>query len=148
MWDSYPIGDRPLGWIELNENGWGAIAAWFAGPENVVREPMGERSDLVRVTCETADGTSSCWTETITGEVVQDIEDGIDSYLRDSGLPGRPHGYRWFLRLPAVLNDEQEFWGRLNEADFRMPHRDRDMIREAANLGATIKDLYLTSTIE
>ena len=89
MWDSYPIGDRPLGWIELNENGWGAIAAWFAGPENVVREPMGERSDLVRVTCETADGTSSCWTETITGEVVQDIEDGIDSYLRDSGLPAR-----------------------------------------------------------
>jgi hypothetical protein len=113
-----------------------------------VREAMGERADLVKVICESAGGATSSLTETITGEEVQDIENGIDSYLLDSGLPARPHGYRWFLRLPAVVNDEQEFWSLLNEADFRMPHRDRDIIREAANLGATIKDLYLTSTIE
>lgn len=148
MWDTYPIGNRPLGWIELSENGRGAIAAWFAGPKNVVREPMGVRTDPIKVTCESAGGATSSWTETITEADVHDIEDGIDEYLLDAGLPARPHGYRWFMRLPAVVNDEQEFWGRLNEADFRMPHRDRDIIREAANLGATIKGLYLTSTIE
>jgi hypothetical protein len=145
MWDSYPVGRRPLGWIELSENGWGAIAAWFAGPENVVREPIGERTDQVRMTCEKADGTITSRTETITGEDVQDIEDGIDSYLLDSGLPARPRGYRWFMRLPAGVTDEQDFWGHLNEADTRMAHRERDFIREAANLGATIKDLYVSS---
>lgn len=145
MWDTYPIGNRPLGWIELSENGWGAIAAWFAGPENVVREPMGKRTDLIKVTCETAGGATSSWTDTITEADVQDIEDGIDEYLLDSGLPARPHGYRWFMRLPAVVNDEQDFWVRLGEADFRMPHRDRDIIGEAANLGSTIKDLFVRS---
>ena len=120
MWESYPIGTRPSGWIELTENGWGAITSWFVGPENVMREPMGERTELVRVRCESANGTATSWTETITGEGVQDIEDGIDSYLLESGLPARPRGYRWFLRLPAGVNDEQDFWGRLNEADFRI----------------------------
>jgi hypothetical protein len=146
VWDCYPVSSRPLGWIELSENGWGAIAAWFAGPENVVRELIGERTDQVRVTCEMADGTVTSWTESITEEDVQDIGDGIDSYLLDSGLPTRPRGYRWFMRLPAGVTDEQDFWGHLNEADSRMPHRERDIIREAANLGATIRDLYVSST--
>ncbi len=142
MWESYPIGTPPSGWIELTENGWGAIASWFAGPENVMREPMGKRTDLVRVTCEKADGTGTSWTETITEAEIAEIEDDIDDYLSELGLPSRPRDYRWFLRLPSGVTDEQDFWSRLNEADFKMPHMNRDLKREAANLGATIKDLY------
>lgn len=142
MWESYPIGTRPAGWIDLSENGWGAIASWFAGPQNVIREPMGELTDLVRVTCEKPDGTSTSWTETITEAEVEEIEDDIDSYLAASGLPSRPHGFRWFMRLPSGIKDGKEFWGRLNEADFRMPHTKRDLKREAANLGETINDLF------
>lgn len=146
MWDSYPVGTRHPGWIELSENGWGAIAAWFAGPRNVIREPMGERTDVVKVTCEMADGTSSSRTEPITEADVRDIEDVIESYLLDSGLPARPRGYRWFMRLPAAVKDEREFWRHLNEADSRMPHKERDLIREATNLGAAIRGLYGPST--
>ena len=142
MWESYPIGTRPSGWIELTENGWGAIASWFAGPENVMRERMGKRTDLVRVTCEKADGTSTSWTETITEAEIEEIEDDIDHYLSNSGLPSRPHGYRWFLRLPSGVKDENDFWSRLNEADLKMPDTNRDPKREAANFGETIKGLF------
>ncbi|MFF5794746.1 DUF5956 family protein [Paeniglutamicibacter sp. NPDC012692] len=142
MWESYPIGTRPSGWIELTENGWGAIASWFAGPENVMREPMGKRTDLVRVTCEKPEGTSTSWTETITEAEIEEIEDDIDGYLADSGLPSRPHGYRWFLRLPSGIKDESDFWSRLNEAAFKMPHTNWDPKREASNLGESITGLF------
>lgn len=142
MWENYPIVARPPGWIELTENGWGAMASWFAGPENVVREPMGERTDLVRVRCEKPDGTVTSVTETITEAEIEDIEDDIDSYLAYSGLPNRPHGYRWFLRLPSGVKDEEDFWSLLTEADFKMPDTNRDPKREAANLGETIKILF------
>lgn len=142
MWERYPIGGRPLGWMELSENGWGAIASWFAGPENVVREPMGERTDLIRVTCELADGTVKSFTETITEAEVPGIENDIDAYLEDSGLPARPHGFRWFLKLPANVQDAEMFWRLLVEADMRMPRTHRDAVLEAENLGTTIKGLY------
>lgn len=142
MWESCPIGTRPSGWIELTENGWGAIASWFAGPENVMREPMGKRTDLVRVTCEKADGNSTSGTETITEAEIEEMEDDIDHYLSVSGLPSRPHGYRWFLRLPSGIKDENDFWSRLNESDFKMPQTNRDLKREAPNLGETIKGLF------
>lgn len=93
-----------------------------------------------------ADGTSRDRTEIITEADVRDIEDGIESYLVGSWLPARPRGYRWFMRLPAAVEDEREFWRRLNEADLRMPHQERDLIREAANLGAAIRGLFELST--
>ena len=142
MWEGYPIGTRPSGWIELTENGWGAVASWFAGPENVMREPMGHRTDLVRVTCEKADGTATSWTETITDAEIEEIEDDIDEYLSDSGLPSRPRGYRWFLRLPAGVMDDQDFWSRLNKADSKMPRTNRDLKREADNLGDAIQGFF------
>ena len=126
--------------MELGENGWGAIVSWFAGPENVVREPMGIRTDLIRVTCELADGTVESFTETITEAEVQEIEN--DSYLEDSGLPARPRGFRWFLKLPATIQDAGMFWRLLVESDMRMPRTDRDPVLEAENLGATVRGLY------
>lgn len=107
-----------------------------------MREPMGKRTDLVRVTCEKADGNSTSGTETITEAEIEEMEDDIDHYLSVSGLPSRPHGYRWFLRLPSGIKDENDFWSRLNESDFKMPQTNRDLKREAPNLGETIKGLF------
>ncbi len=142
MWQTYPVGNRTYGWIELSENGWGAIVSWFAGPDNVRREPMAERCARLRVTCELAGSTTQSWTEAITTADVQEIEDDIDDYLRDSKLPARPRGYRWFTRLPDRIRTEQDFWGRLVEADLRMPHANRDLVQEATNLGATIQGMF------
>lgn len=142
MWENYRMAARPAGWIELTENGWRAIAAWYAGPDHVVREPMGVRTDQVLVTCECPDGSSKSWTETITPDEIDEIEKDIDSYLHDSALPPRPDGYRWFMRLPPRVKDDHEFWGALGQADARMPPTNRDLTAEAKNLGKTIAVLF------
>ncbi|PQZ93663.1 hypothetical protein CQ018_08350 [Arthrobacter sp. MYb227] len=142
MWDSYRIAACPAGWIELSENGRGAIAAWYAGSNRVVRAPMGVRTDQVQVTCEYPDGSSKSWSETFTPAEVEEIEKDIDSYLHDSRLRSRPHGYRWFMRLPPKVKDEREFWGLLGQADAKMPPANRDLPAEAKNLGQTIATLF------
>jgi hypothetical protein len=121
MWDNFREEARPAGWIELDENGWGAVAAWFAGPDNVCREPMGPRTTPVRVTEEKADGTVRTWEEPMSAQDVLGIEDDIDAYLQDAGIPPRPRGYRWFLHLPEGVGSLDEFWARLNRAAAALP---------------------------
>jgi hypothetical protein len=142
MWDDFPEGAHPEGWIELSENGWGAMAAWYAGPDNVRREPMGVRTGLVRVTCEKSDGTVSSWEEPITEDDVRGIEDDIDAYLKDAGLPQRPRGYRWFLRLPDGIRGEDDFWDRLNRADMALPRAARHPRDTVPVLGQVVQALY------
>lgn len=142
MWNTYPLGNKPVGWIELSENGWGAVIAWLAGPENVVRKPVGQRKDLVRETCTAADGSTRTWTEPITEADVRGIEDDIDFYLADAGLPPRPRGFHWFLGLPAAVPDEQDFWRRIHEADSGDSAGHPDLVREVAAVGEIIKGLY------
>lgn len=107
-----------------------------------MREPMGQRTDLVRVTCEKADGTATYRTETITEAENKEIEDDTHHYLSKSGLSSRPHGYRWFLRLLSGIKDENDFWSRLNEAGFKIPDTNRDPKREGSNLGETVKGFF------
>ena len=44
MWDSVPEGLPARGWAELDENGWGALIGWAAGPENLRRGPRQDDS--------------------------------------------------------------------------------------------------------
>jgi hypothetical protein len=104
MWEQIPEGPRADGWIEIAETGWDAMISWFAGPDNIRREARGPRTEMVKVSCEKSDGAVIAWEEPITEDDVRAIEDDIDAYLRDAGLPPRPRGYRWFLRLPDGLD--------------------------------------------
>jgi hypothetical protein len=58
----------------------------------------------VKVRCEKSDGAVISWEEPISEDDIRAIEDDIDAYLRDAGLPPRPRGNRWFLRLPESLD--------------------------------------------
>lgn len=142
MWNEVPEEAQPEGWIELDETGWGAMAAWFAGPANVRRAPVGDRTQMVRVTCTKADGTVTSWKEPITADDVRGIEDAIDAYLKDAGLPPRPRGYRWFLRLPDGVGDEAEFWARITEADMALPRAAKHPRDIVPTLGQVITRLY------
>ena len=45
------------------------------------------------------------------------IDDDIDSYLADAGLPPRPRGYDWFIRRPPNRDPgEDAFWGAVRDA--------------------------------
>ena len=50
MWESVPEGGLAEGWVELDENGWGALIGWAAGPENLRRGPVEDSSRTVTVT--------------------------------------------------------------------------------------------------
>lgn len=54
-----------------------------------MREPMGERTELVRVRCESANGTATSWTETITGKESRTSKMAL---TRTSWSPGFLHG--------------------------------------------------------
>lgn len=102
------------GLVELPEAGWGALVGWFAGPARLVRRPDRIDRHTTVVTIVDSSGERRI-TRPRTDAEQDEIDADIDGYLRDAGIPARPPGYRWFLRLPAGL-DEDQFWDGLNTA--------------------------------
>lgn len=76
-WGQVPIGARPPGWIEATENGWGAVAAWFAGVENLVREPRSFEGRSIEVIRVGPDGTERSGSEALTAADMESIDDDI-----------------------------------------------------------------------
>jgi hypothetical protein len=118
-WDDFPVDDR-LGQDEpfnrasdtdvevngqrfrqLGDNGWFQLVAWFAGPRNVVRAHDDRAAHTVRVTTHDRAGGATTTTAPRT-EADQDIiEETVNEYLAEAGVPARPRGFSWHLRVPA-----------------------------------------------
>lgn len=109
MWESVPEGGPEDGWAELDENGWGALIGWAAGPENIRRGPLADDSTrTVIVTCIHKDGSITESVEPFTAQDRRTVDEDANSYLADAGVEQRPGGYRWFVRLPAQFSSWQE----------------------------------------
>jgi hypothetical protein len=107
------VDEVPSGYIDLTENGFGAMVGWFAGSENVVRMHDSPGLHTVQITT-VSDGTSTGHGRERSQEEQDIIDDEIDSYLSDCRIPpGRPRGFRWFVRLPHGVRS-QEFWPMIN----------------------------------
>jgi len=104
-WNSHEFNAPQPGWVEVDETGWAAIKLWCAGSDNRARAPRDDRGRVVLVICDSKDGRTESF-EPFTAEDLHVIEEGIDSYLADAGLPPLPHGYRWFLRIPDGLTGD------------------------------------------
>ncbi|BCW66536.1 hypothetical protein NicSoilB4_12990 [Arthrobacter sp. NicSoilB4] len=104
----------PAGWILATENGWGALAVWAAGAGNFVRVLIADRERHGIVVDRRADGSERRELFVLTKADLTSIDDDIDTYLADAGLPPRPRGYDWFIRRPAHIPvGEDAFWGAL-----------------------------------
>ncbi|MCP2323570.1 hypothetical protein HDA40_002077 [Hamadaea flava] len=109
--DTDPTGRPHI--IELPESGWGALIAWLAPPDQVLRFPDNqEHHTKVRTVAATDE---SQWRERRSQTEQDALDEDVDSYLHDAVAPPRPRGYRWFLRLPSDLDDDA-FWARINSA--------------------------------
>ena len=93
------MGACPPGWIEATENGWGAVAAWFAGIENLVREPRSYKGRTTQVTYVVSDGTEESRSEAFAAADMESVDNDIDSFLADAGVPLQPHGFTWLWAL-------------------------------------------------
>jgi hypothetical protein len=113
-WDGTPIVDEvPDGFLELPDNGYGAVVGWCAGSANLVRLPDSADNYTITVTCVTA-GVTTKHDEQRTQEDQDTIDDLADCYLAEAGIPhGRPRGFRWFVRLPDGLTADG-FWRLVN----------------------------------
>ena len=110
MWDSVPEGLPARGWAELDENGWGALIGWAAGPENLRRGPRQDDSArTVAVTRTDRDGNVVKSVEAFTAEDRHIVEEEANAYLAEAGVEQRPPGFRWFVRLPAQFLSWDEF---------------------------------------
>jgi hypothetical protein len=139
-WEQVRIGACPPGWIEATENGWGAVAAWFAGVVNLVREPRSYEGRTIQVTCVGPDGTERSSSEAFTAADIESIDNDIDSYLTDAGVPLPPHGFRWFIRNPAGVRGDDEFWSAFNGAVYEQVSTQAPTPREIASAAAIVMD--------
>jgi hypothetical protein len=50
------------------------------------------------------------------------VDDDIDGYLRDAGLPARPRGYVWMIRVPDGYPSPEAFLADVDAAIDRAAH--------------------------
>ncbi|MEU5949573.1 DUF5956 family protein [Micromonospora sp. NPDC049460] len=101
-------------WLELPQSGWGALVGWVAGLTRLVRCPDRPDQHVTTITTSSPTGTHYQVRPRSAAEQA-DLDADIDAYLRDAGIPARPSGYRWFLRLPAGYG-ENRFWNDVHES--------------------------------
>lgn len=101
-WADFPLTNfRPPGathW-QFPDNGWFVIFLWAAGPEWVVTTEDRTTRDPVRIACERSDGTVDHREEPFTDDDQTIVDDVLDEDLSQVGLPARPRGRDWYLRI-------------------------------------------------
>lgn len=104
-----PPDDAAL--ADLPENGWGSLLAWIAGPGRVFLRPSSTDERQTTVTTTTADGVTTVVSRRRTAADQSIVDDSINDYLQDAGVPPGPAGATWTLRLPGGAT-EHELWAR------------------------------------
>ncbi|MFK0039709.1 DUF5956 family protein [Paenarthrobacter sp. NPDC090517] len=87
------------------------MVIWAAGPDNLARvsPPSSERfGSLLR----RLPGEEEQQQFKLTEADLSSIDDDIDAYLAEAGIPPRPRGFDWFIRRPSNDDlDDETFWG-------------------------------------
>ena len=99
MWSDVQEAEPSASWVELPENGWGALMGWAAGTENLRRHLSSDAGRTVTGYTEHA-GERQYFEEPFTAADRQGVDDDINAYLQDAGLPPRPSGFAWLIRVP------------------------------------------------
>lgn len=122
---------------QVPDTGFTMLIAWYAGPAHLVR-----LLDLAHHTVTVTTIQHEVTTERVEPRGLADqdiIDEDIEDYLADAGVPAPPRGYRWYQRLPhgrATLDDvHAEINTRLRELD---PHGTATRPHDIAPLPARI----------
>ncbi|MFF5791269.1 DUF5956 family protein [Paeniglutamicibacter sp. NPDC012692] len=99
MWNDVPVLAPEPGWEPLPESGWFAMIGWACGVSNLRRFPGSDVGRTVRVTC-IEHGSEGTYLETFGAEDRADVDESVNGYLADAGIPPRPSGFDWYLRVP------------------------------------------------
>lgn len=122
--------------IELSDNGWGQLVGWVAGVERL-RRVVDRREHITTITYPMRGLTIR---RPRSASEQAEIEEDVNSYLAEAGVPPRPPGYVWYVVKPPAVASADEFWARINEAQ-AVSVRPANLI---SVLPAIIDDLYRT----
>jgi Family of unknown function (DUF5956) len=115
VWECIEVTQPTDEWAELDETGWDAVIAWFVGPPNLGRFPNSDAGRTVSVTC-VRGGVVEQFEEVFTEDDRRTVDETIDEYLVDAGIPPRPRGYRWFIRVPSAHTSAEAFHDDVHKA--------------------------------
>ena len=107
-WADFLRPALPTGGVEVPENGHGFLVAWLLGPKRVHASASGAVRRFVEVT--TSDGER--WAEPRTPYDQAVIDDSINGYLAEAGIPPRPRQLAWAFTFS--IDVETEMWERVN----------------------------------
>jgi hypothetical protein len=115
-WDDVPVIEESdvsaEELIELPDNGWGQLVGWVAGVERLRR--VVDRREHITTLFYPMRGVTERRPRSASEQA--EIEEDVNSYLAEAGVPPRPPGYVWYVRKPAAVASADEFWARLNGA--------------------------------
>lgn len=103
---------RGAGYDLVPANGFAMLIAWLAGPDRLVRSADSQEHRVAVTVVQGA--TTSSFTEPRTSADQETVDEGIEEYLADAGVPGPPRGYRWYQRLPEGLDRLDDVYARVN----------------------------------
>ena len=105
------MSEAPQDWILATENGWGALVIWAAGPGNFARVRPASPDRFGFIARRLPGGGEQRQPFTLTEADLSSINDDIDVYLAEAGIPPRPRGFDWFIRRPSDFElDDDKFW--------------------------------------
>jgi hypothetical protein len=122
-WDNVPLldcapkvaGDGET-WHEVEEYGLAVLVLWSLRLERAASSPH-DTPPTTRVTREDA-GRRETWERDRTAEEQTAVDDDLDELLAEAGVPPRPRGRRWFVRLPEHVSLEdavRTWWQQINQ---------------------------------
>ena len=106
MWNDVAFKGTDGEWELLGDNGWFAMMAWAAGPDNVRKTEQSDSGRTVRVT-HISKGVETTFLVPFTPADRCYIEDDVNDYLQEAGIPARPSGFDWYLRVPSGWLERQ-----------------------------------------
>jgi hypothetical protein len=101
-WEDFPIADHDatVGYARVTENGYGMLIAWAAGPDRALRVPLRAGDHPVVKRSTRFSGTSPVVEHRErTADEQREVDDDIDTYLRDAGIPLHPRGFTWWVQV-------------------------------------------------
>jgi hypothetical protein len=119
-WDDFPLrredatveADLPrervvriagIRYMELPDNGYQLLLAWTAGPTHACRRIDTTEHTATATLRGHGSQTPYVTAEPRTEEDWRVVDDMVNSYLREAGVPPRPRGFVWYLELPEPL---------------------------------------------
>ena len=138
-WEDVPVVERPSDEpnddvIELDDSGWGQLVGWAVGVSRL-RRALDRREHMTTIVYPASGRTVR---RPRSAAEQAEIEDDVNSYLAEAGVPPRPAGYVWYVLKPPTVASKAEFWARINQAQSVSVRPERLI----SVLPAIVDDLY------